>query len=82
MAFLIEMVVDGRVNGGEFLQTSHPSKPLHRSFPSSEWSRSLWPNLRTFGCTWLGEDRSEFLVFRDGEASWIEYGDQRYDACD
>ena len=30
----------------------------------------------------LGEDRSEFLVFRDGEASWIEYGDQRYDACD
>jgi hypothetical protein len=30
----------------------------------------------------LGENRSEFLVFRDGEASWIEYGDQRYDACD
>jgi hypothetical protein len=30
----------------------------------------------------LGEDRSEFLVFRDGEASWIEYGDHRYEACD
>ena len=29
----------------------------------------------------LGEDRSEFLVFRDGGQDWLEYGDYRYDKC-
>ena len=29
----------------------------------------------------LGEDRSEFLVFRDGSQNWLEYGDYRYDQC-
>ena len=30
----------------------------------------------------LGEDRSEFLVFRDGGRDWLEFGDYRYDKCD
>lgn len=29
----------------------------------------------------LGEDRSEFLVFRDGNKDWIEFGDYQYDKC-
>ena len=29
----------------------------------------------------LGEDRSEFLVFRDGGQDWLEFGDYRYDGC-
>ena len=29
----------------------------------------------------LGEDRSEFLVFRDGGRDWLEFGDYRYDGC-
>ena len=33
---LVEVVVDGRVNGGENLQTSHPPEPEHRAFASSK----------------------------------------------
>ena len=29
----------------------------------------------------LGEDRSEFLVFRDGEEDWLEFGDYSYRKC-
>ncbi len=29
----------------------------------------------------LGEDRSEFLVFKEGSENWLEYGDYRYDPC-
>ena len=29
----------------------------------------------------LGEDRSEFLVFKDGGDDWLEFGDYRYDKC-
>jgi hypothetical protein len=29
----------------------------------------------------LGEDRSEFLVFRDGDEDWLEFGDYRYSKC-
>ncbi|WP_170608556.1 hypothetical protein [Ruegeria arenilitoris] len=29
----------------------------------------------------LGEDRSEFLIFSEGSANWLEYGDYRYDKC-
>ncbi|WP_170600917.1 hypothetical protein [Ruegeria arenilitoris] len=29
----------------------------------------------------LGEDRSEFLIFSEGSANWLEYGDYRYDQC-
>ena len=36
MAFLIEVIVDGGLNGGEFLQTSYPPEPQHRLLPSSE----------------------------------------------
>jgi hypothetical protein len=36
---------------------------------------------RGFAVALLGEDRSEFLVFRDGGADWLEYGDYRYDKC-
>jgi hypothetical protein len=29
----------------------------------------------------LGEDRSEFLVFRDGDRDWLEFGDYTYRKC-
>jgi hypothetical protein len=29
----------------------------------------------------LGEDRSEFLVFKDGDEDWLEYGDYTYRKC-
>ena len=29
----------------------------------------------------LGEDRSEFLVFQDGNKRWLEYGDYTYRQC-
>ncbi|NOD37130.1 MULTISPECIES: hypothetical protein [unclassified Ruegeria] len=29
----------------------------------------------------LGEERSEFLIFSEGAANWLEYGDYRYDQC-
>lgn len=29
----------------------------------------------------LGEDQSEFLVFRDGEKDWLEFGDYTYRKC-
>ncbi len=29
----------------------------------------------------LGEDRSEFLVFKEDSENWLEYGDYRYDQC-
>jgi hypothetical protein len=32
-ALLIEMVVDGGMNGDEFLQTSHAAEPLYGSSP-------------------------------------------------
>ncbi len=35
VAFLVEVVMDGGMNGGEFLQTSHASETQHRSFSSS-----------------------------------------------
>jgi len=37
MALLIEMVVDLGMNGSEFLQRLHASKPLHGPFSSSKW---------------------------------------------
>ena len=36
---------------------------------------------KAFVVALLGEDRSEFLVFRDGDKDWLEYGDYRYDKC-
>ena len=35
-ALLVEMVADGGMNGGELLQTSHATEPLHCSLSSSE----------------------------------------------
>ena len=29
----------------------------------------------------LGEDRSEFLVFRSGDKDWLEFGDYTYRTC-
>ena len=29
----------------------------------------------------LGEDRSEFLVFQDGDKDWLEFGDYTYRKC-
>ena len=36
-AFLIEVVVNGAVQSGELLHTSHAPQAQHRPFPSSEW---------------------------------------------
>ncbi|MBA4611356.1 hypothetical protein H1W37_06825 [Stappia taiwanensis] len=36
---------------------------------------------RGFVVALLGEDRSEFLVFRDGGEDWLEYGDYTYRKC-
>jgi hypothetical protein len=36
---------------------------------------------RGFVVALLGEDRSEFVVFRDGGEDWLEFGDDRYDQC-
>ena len=37
VALQVEMVVNGSMNGGEFLQTSHTSKAQHRPFSSPKW---------------------------------------------
>ena len=37
LAFLVEMIVDRRVDGDEFLQCSHAPEADHRTFSSSEW---------------------------------------------
>ena len=36
MAFVVEVVVDRSMDGGEFLQGLDVSEPRHRPFPSSE----------------------------------------------
>jgi len=36
MAFMVEMVVCGGMNGGEFLQNSHAPEPLHGPLSSSK----------------------------------------------
>jgi hypothetical protein len=36
---------------------------------------------RGFVVALLGEDRSEFLVFRDGKEDWLEFGDYTYRKC-
>ena len=36
---------------------------------------------RAFVVALLGEDRSEFLVFRDGNEDWLEFGDYTYRKC-
>ena len=42
-------------------------------------SRAQPPN---FVVALLGEDRSEFLVFRDRQQAWIEFGDHTYRVCE
>ena len=36
---------------------------------------------RTFVVALLGEDHPEFLVFRDGNEDWLEFGDYTYRKC-
>ncbi len=36
---------------------------------------------RGFVVALLGEDRSEFLVFKDGDEDWLEFGDYTYRKC-
>jgi hypothetical protein len=36
-AFLIEVAVNGAMQGCEFLQTWHPPEAEHRRLPSSQW---------------------------------------------
>jgi hypothetical protein len=37
---------------------------------------------RGFVVALLGEDRSELLVFKDGDEDWLEFGDYTYRKCD
>ena len=39
------------------------------------------PPPKGFVVALLGEDRSEFLVFRDGNEDWLEFGDYTYRKC-
>lgn len=39
------------------------------------------PAPKGFVVALLGEDRSEFLVFRDGHKDWLEFGDHTYHKC-
>ena len=36
---------------------------------------------RGFALALLGEDRSEILVFREGDKDWVEFGDYAYSKC-
>jgi hypothetical protein len=36
---------------------------------------------RGFVVALLGEDRSELLVFKDGNQDWLEFGDYTYRKC-
>jgi hypothetical protein len=36
---------------------------------------------RGFVVALLGEDRSEFLVFQDGDEDWLEFGDYTHRKC-
>jgi len=36
VAFFVEMIMHGRVDGSEFLETSHLSETLHRTLSSSQ----------------------------------------------
>jgi hypothetical protein len=46
----------------------------HRFFGKSQPPRG-------FVVALLGEDRSEFLVFKDGDEDWLEFGDYTYRKC-
>ena len=37
VAFVVEVVLHGGVDGGEGLQTSHAPETEHRPLPSSQW---------------------------------------------
>ena len=51
MLFLIEEVVDGRMDGCEFLQTSHLPETEHGPFSSSKWEmRILCPIVEPAAC--------------------------------
>jgi len=39
------------------------------------------PAPQSFVVALLGEDQSEFLVFKDGDKNWLEYGDYQYNQC-
>jgi hypothetical protein len=36
---------------------------------------------RGFVVALLGENRSELVIFRDGDEEWLEYGDETYRRC-
>ncbi len=40
-----------------------------------------YPAPKGFVVALLGEDRSEFLVFQEGNRHWLEYGDYTYNQC-
>jgi hypothetical protein len=54
VALIVEKVVDGGMDGGDFLEGANVPKPRHRFFPSSEWL------VRVFGS--IVEPTAAFLV--------------------
>jgi hypothetical protein len=62
-ALLMEMVADGSVSGGEFLQNSHATEPLHGSLSSSE--RPPFCGLQATHCQAVGAD-SQFHYSSSG----------------
>jgi hypothetical protein len=54
-------------------------KPMRAMTSYSYFGKSASP--RGFVVALLGEDRSEFLVFRDADEDWLEFGDYTYRKC-
>src|SRR5690606_25891033 len=59
----VEVVVDGRVDGGEHLQTSHPPEPKHRALTSSE------RKMRVLGAVVVPTPRALLVPAADGPHS-------------
>lgn len=52
-----------------------------RAMTAYSYFGSNQPVPKGFVVALLGEDKSEFLVFKDGSRDWIEFGDYQYDKC-
>ncbi len=52
-----------------------------RAMTSYSYFGNATPTPSDFVVALLAEDRSEFLVFREGNKNWLEYGDYTYRQC-